>query len=143
MTRCLGVRRPSQNTANETLTCARLLPALPHATTSRRLAPWIFFLISECLLRSNAGSQINFLTLCTMLNRAIRIRKRDYLQILQVISSNPGKVVGPVFLGRSNEKLEATRTSGPRYPPRLSDQNLEVRGEDFPRNRIATFRETE
>jgi len=33
------VRRPSQNTANEALTCARLLPALPHATTSRRLAP--------------------------------------------------------------------------------------------------------
>jgi len=29
-----------------------------------------------------------------------------------------------------------TRTSGPRYPPKLSkDQNLEVRGEDFPRPR--------
>ena len=38
-TRSLGVRRPSQNTANEALTCARLLPALPHATTSRLLAP--------------------------------------------------------------------------------------------------------
>ena len=61
----------------------------------------------KCLLRSNAGSRINFLTLCPKLNHAIRIRKRDYLQILQVISSNPGKVVGPVFLGRSNEKLAA------------------------------------
>ena len=56
-------------------------------------------------LRPNAGSQINFLTLCPKLNVAIRIRIRDYLQILQVTSSNPGKVVGPVFLGRSNEKL--------------------------------------
>jgi len=38
-TRSLGMRRPSQNTANEALTCARLLPALPNATTSRRLTP--------------------------------------------------------------------------------------------------------
>ena len=38
-TRSLGVRRPSKNTANEALTCARLLPALPHATTRLRLAP--------------------------------------------------------------------------------------------------------
>jgi len=30
-----------------------------------------------------------------------------------------------------------TRTSSPRYPPQLSkDQNLEVRGEDFPRKKI-------
>ena len=49
---------------------------------------------------NNAGSRINFSTLCTKFYVAIRIRKRDYLQILQVISSNPGKVVGPVFLGR-------------------------------------------
>ena len=56
----------------------------------------------------NAGRRINFLTLCpNKLYRAIRFRKRDYLQILPVISSNPGKVVGPVFLGRSNEKLAA------------------------------------
>ena len=52
-----------------------------------------------------AGSRINFLTLCPKLNVAIRIRIRDYLQILQVISSNPGKVVGQVFLGRGNEIL--------------------------------------
>jgi len=56
---------------------------------------------------SDAGRRINFLTLCPKLYRAIRFRKRDYLQILPVISSNPGKVVGPVFLGRSNEKLAA------------------------------------
>ena len=36
----------------------------------------------------------------------------------------------------SFSNFEMTRTSGPRYPPQLSDQNLEVRGEDFPRNKI-------
>ena len=49
-----------------------------------------------------AGRRINFSTLCPKLKVVIWIRIRDYLQILQVISSNPSNLVGQVFLGRRN-----------------------------------------